>query len=55
MDGVEESERGKGKLGDLEEDLPALTLGGLGAGAVGTEGNPVGYTERRYNVSLDRI
>jgi hypothetical protein len=42
VDGVEEGEGDEGELGDLEEDLPALTLGGLGAGTVGTEGNPVG-------------
>lgn len=42
MDSVEDSEGGEGELGHLEEDLPALTLGGLGTGAVGTEGDPVG-------------
>ena len=41
MDGVEEGEGDEGQLGDLEEDLPALTLGGLGAGAVRAECNPV--------------
>lgn len=43
MDGVEESEGDEGQLGDLEEDLPALTLGSLGTGSVGTESNPVSY------------
>jgi hypothetical protein len=42
VDGVEQGEGDESELGDLEEDLPALTLRGLGAGAVGTEGNPVG-------------
>lgn len=42
MDGVEDKDGGDGELGDLEEDLHALTLGGLGAGAVRTKGNPVG-------------
>lgn len=47
MDGVEEGERDDGELGDLEEDLPALALGGLGTGAVRTEGNPVSYMGKR--------
>lgn len=42
VDNVEDSEGSEGELGHLEEDLPALTLGGLGTGAVGTEGDPVG-------------
>jgi len=41
VDEVENTDGGGSKLGDLEEDSPALTLRGLGAGAVGTESNPV--------------
>jgi hypothetical protein len=42
VDGVEQEDGDNGKLGDLEEDLHALALGGLGTGTVRTKGNPVG-------------
>lgn len=42
MDSVEDEEGGESELGNLEEDLQALALGGLSAGTVRTEGNPVG-------------
>jgi hypothetical protein len=42
VDGVEDEDGGDGKLSDLQEDLQALTLGGLSAGTVRTKGNPVG-------------
>jgi hypothetical protein len=41
VDNVEDTERGESELGHLEEDLPALTLGSLGTGTVGTESDPV--------------
>lgn len=42
VDGVEDEEGSDGELGDLEEDLQALALGGLSTGTVRTKGNPVG-------------
>lgn len=54
VDNVEDTERGEGELGHLEEDLPALTLGGLGTGAVGTEGDPVSYRAKGKDISTPR-
>lgn len=51
VDEVEETDRDTGELNHLEEDLPALTLGGLGAGTVGTEGNVVSWSKERIDVS----
>lgn len=51
VDNVEDTDRGENELAHLEEDLPALTLGGLGTGAVGTEGNPVSCRARRNDIS----
>jgi hypothetical protein len=54
VDTVEDSNRNGSELSDLEEHAQALTLGGLGAGAVGTEGNVVScrgridVSEKRY-------
>ena len=42
VDEVEDSHGDGGELGDLDEDLKALSLGSLSARAVRTEGNPVG-------------
>lgn len=42
MDDVEDTKADKGELGDLEEDLEVLALGGHRARAVGSEGDPVG-------------
>lgn len=42
VDGVENEQGGDGELGHLEENLPALTLGGQSTGTVRTESNPVG-------------
>jgi hypothetical protein len=53
VDTVEEGNGGEGELGHLGEDAPALTLGGLGAGAVGTEGNVVSYIREAMDVSTN--
>jgi hypothetical protein len=45
VDGVEDGNGGSGQLHNLAEDTPALALGALGAGAVGTEGNVVSYSK----------
>jgi hypothetical protein len=45
VDGVEEGNGGNGQLHNLAQDTPAFALGGLGAGAVGTEGNVVSYSK----------
>lgn len=42
VDDVEDTKADKGELGDLEEDLEVLALGGHRARAVGSEGDPVG-------------
>lgn len=42
VDDVEEAERDGQQLHHLDEDPPALTLGGLRAGAVRAKSNPVG-------------
>ena len=51
VDGVENEERGNSELGHLEEDLPALTLGGLSAGTVRAKGNPISYSKKTKYVS----
>ena len=51
VDGVEESNGDGSELEHLGENAQALTLGGLGAGAVGTEGNVVSCNRGRTDVS----
>lgn len=51
VDDVEKTERDSDELGHLEGDLDTLTLGGLGTGSVGTEGNPVSCKKRNEDIS----
>lgn len=51
VNGVEEGNGDSNELGHLCEHAQALTLGGLGAGAVGAEGNVVSYSKGRIDVS----
>lgn len=53
VDGVEESNGDGRELENLGEHAQALTLGGLGAGTVGTEGNVVSCSKERIDVSDD--
>lgn len=47
VNGVEDSNGGGSELENLGEHAHALTLGGLGAGTVGTEGNVVSCGEEK--------
>lgn len=51
VNGVEDSNGDGSELENLGEHAQALTLGGLGAGTVGTEGNVVSCSKKRIEVS----
>lgn len=51
VNGVEDSNGGGSELEHLGEHAHALTLGGLGAGAVGAEGNVVSCNRGEIDVS----
>lgn len=48
VDGEEDGDGGSNELSDLTDDTQTLTLGGLGTGTVGTEGNVVSCDDGRY-------
>lgn len=54
VDAVEEDDGREGELGHLRKNLPALALGGLGAGTVRPKCDPVGYITEVSASVLDR-